>query len=57
MISHALPHVIELADTVVIMRHGRRVANLERGRFDTEEIIRHIVGETGPVVRTTELST
>lgn len=46
MISHALPHVIELADRVVVMRHGREVANLARGHFDSAEIIRHIVGET-----------
>lgn len=45
MISHALPHVIELADHVVVMRHGRAVANLARGHFDSDEIIRHIVGE------------
>ncbi len=45
MISHALPHVMQLADHVVVMRHGRRVANLEKGRFDTEDIIRHIIGE------------
>jgi simple sugar transport system ATP-binding protein len=45
MISHALPHVIELADQVVVMRHGRRVADMERGRLNTEEIIRHIIGE------------
>jgi ABC-type sugar transport system ATPase subunit len=54
MISHALPHVIELADQVVVMRHGRRVANLERGRIDTEEIIRHIIGESGPIARPTK---
>jgi len=48
MISHALPHVMELADNVVVMRHGRRVANLDRGQFDTEEIIRHIIGEAIP---------
>ena len=57
MISHALPHVMQLADHVVVMRHGRRVANLERGRFDTEEIIRHIIGEAVPqaVSRSDEL--
>ena len=51
MISHALPHVIELADNIIVMRHGRAVANLARGHFETDEIIRHIVGEavrTGP---------
>jgi ABC-type sugar transport system ATPase subunit len=48
MISHALPHVIALADRVVVMRHGRAVANLARGEFDSQEIVRHIVGETVP---------
>jgi ABC-type sugar transport system ATPase subunit len=45
MISHALPHVIALADRVVVMRHGRAVADLARGQFDSQEIVRHIVGE------------
>ena len=45
MISHALPHVIELADVVVVMRHGLKVAELPKGRIDSSEIIRHIVGE------------
>lgn len=45
MISHALPHVIQLADEVFVMRHGRSVAALARGKFDTADIIRHIVGE------------
>lgn len=48
MISHALPHVIELADNVIVMRHGRAVANLARGHYDSQEIIRHIVGEAVP---------
>lgn len=58
MISHAIPHVMQLADHVVVMRHGRRVANLEKGGFDTEEIIRHIIGEavSQPVERSGGLS-
>ena len=48
MISHALPHVIELADSVVVMRHGRKVADLQKGHIDSAEIIRHIVGEATP---------
>jgi ABC-type sugar transport system ATPase subunit len=48
MISHALPHVIALADRVVVMRHGRAVADLARGEFDSQEIVRHIVGEAAP---------
>lgn len=51
MISHALPHVIELADVVVVMRHGLKVAELPKGRIDSAEIIRHIVGDALPDAR------
>ncbi len=49
MISHALPHVINLADHVVVMRHGVVVANLDKGQLDGEDIIRHIVGGSAPL--------
>ncbi|MEW5991627.1 MAG: ATP-binding cassette domain-containing protein [Chloroflexota bacterium] len=49
MISHAMPHVLELADRVVVMRHGAVVANLERGQLHSEDIIRHIVGGSVPL--------
>jgi simple sugar transport system ATP-binding protein len=29
IVSHVLPHVLELADRIVVMRHGRKVAELE----------------------------
>jgi ABC-type sugar transport system ATPase subunit len=49
MISHALPHVIELADEVVVMRHGAVVAKLGKGEIRNEDIIRHIVGGAVPL--------
>jgi fructose transport system ATP-binding protein len=49
MISHALPHVIELADEVVVMRHGAVVATLGKGQIQSEDIIRHIVGGSVPL--------
>lgn len=49
MISHALPHVIELADEVVVMRHGAVVATLAKGQIQGEDIIRHIVGGSVPL--------
>jgi ABC-type sugar transport system ATPase subunit len=31
MVSHVLPHVLELADRVIVMRHGHKVAELREG--------------------------
>lgn len=46
MISHVLPHVIELADHVVVMRHGRKVADLSSSgkTMQADDLIRLIVG-------------
>lgn len=44
MVSHILPHVVELADHLVVMRHGRKVADQPRGSTDMEGLIRLIVG-------------
>ncbi|MCC7449536.1 MAG: sugar ABC transporter ATP-binding protein [Anaerolineae bacterium] len=44
MISHILPHVMELADHVVVMRHGEKVADLEREHISMEDLVRLIVG-------------
>jgi simple sugar transport system ATP-binding protein len=43
MISHILPHVMELADRALVMRHGEIVADL-RGDIDTENLVSLIVG-------------
>jgi fructose transport system ATP-binding protein len=44
IISHILPHVLELADRVVVMRHGRKVADLPSGDLDEHKLIELIVG-------------
>jgi ABC-type sugar transport system ATPase subunit len=43
MISHILPHVMELADRVLVMRHGELVADI-RGTIETDRLISLIVG-------------
>jgi simple sugar transport system ATP-binding protein len=43
LISHAIPHVVALADRVVVLRHGRNVADL-RGNLTVEEVVNLIVG-------------
>lgn len=51
IISHILPHVIALADRVVVMRHGRKVADLAAAQIGSQQqLIRIIVGlEEGDV--------
>ena len=44
MVSHILPHVIDLADHIVVMRHGRKVADLGRSETSMDQLIRLIVG-------------
>jgi simple sugar transport system ATP-binding protein len=43
LISHILPHVTELADRVIVMRHGRKVAELT-GDISSDQLVRLIVG-------------
>jgi ABC-type sugar transport system ATPase subunit len=43
LISHILPHVMELADRVFVMRHGRCVAELTED-ISSERLVRLIVG-------------
>lgn len=53
MISHVMPHVIELADHVIVLRHGRKVADLPAQGLTTQDIVQLIVGEreSGAVMR------
>jgi ABC-type sugar transport system ATPase subunit len=44
IISHILPHVIELADRVLVMRQGRLVASLEASEVSQDRLISLIVG-------------
>ena len=47
MISHVMPHVTEFADRVIVLRHGRKVAEVGRGT-STEELVSLIVGAAPP---------
>jgi fructose transport system ATP-binding protein len=44
IVSHILPHVLELADRIVVMRHGRKVAELPAKELDEHALIELIVG-------------
>jgi fructose transport system ATP-binding protein len=48
IISHILPHVLELADRIVVMRHGRKVADLPADELDEHALIEMIVGLRAP---------
>jgi simple sugar transport system ATP-binding protein len=43
LISHVMPHVTELADRIIVLRHGRLVAQIE-GQVTTERLVGLIVG-------------
>jgi ribose transport system ATP-binding protein len=43
-ISHRLDEVIELADRVVCLRDGHLIADVARGQFDYDELVRLIAG-------------
>jgi fructose transport system ATP-binding protein len=49
IISHILPHVLELADRIVVMRHGRKVADVAATELDEHKLIEMIVGLRTPV--------
>jgi simple sugar transport system ATP-binding protein len=44
IISHILPHVLALADRIVVMRHGRKVADLPAAKVNEHQLIELIVG-------------
>jgi simple sugar transport system ATP-binding protein len=50
IISHAIPHVVSLADRIVVLRQGRKAADL-RGSVSVEDVVNLIVGsaESGQV--------
>jgi simple sugar transport system ATP-binding protein len=43
LISHAIPHVVALADRIVVLRHGKKAADL-REKVSVEEVVNLIVG-------------
>jgi simple sugar transport system ATP-binding protein len=47
IISHILPHVLELADRIVVMRHGAKVADVVAADVSQSQLIELIVGVGG----------
>jgi simple sugar transport system ATP-binding protein len=44
LITHILPHVMAIADRIVVLRHGHKVADFSGGSVTTEQLIALIVG-------------
>jgi len=44
IISHILPHVLDIADRVFVMRHGLKVAEAKASELDEHKLIELIVG-------------
>jgi simple sugar transport system ATP-binding protein len=47
LITHNLPQVMALADRIVVLRHGRVVAELRTSETNLEEVVSFIVGGEG----------
>ena len=43
-ISHTMPHVLEVADKICVLRLGRTVANLNASETNYEELVEYITG-------------
>jgi simple sugar transport system ATP-binding protein len=44
LITHIMPHVMEIADRLVVLRHGRKVADMPTKGVTTDMLVRLIVG-------------
>lgn len=44
LISHNMQHVVEVCDRAVILRHGRKVADIEVNGVTEQQLVEHIVG-------------
>jgi simple sugar transport system ATP-binding protein len=51
LISHAMPHVAELADRVIVLRHGRKVAELTDEEIAVDRLVELIVAGGTSAVR------
>jgi ribose transport system ATP-binding protein len=50
LVSHRLDEIMELSDTVTVLKDGRRVAEWSRGEFTKHDLMRAIVGGDVPEV-------
>lgn len=46
LISHTMQDVMEVADRMIVMRRGRKVADIPSAEADVEILVKHIVGAT-----------
>jgi len=44
LVSHNIPQVHDICDRIVVLFHGRAVANLTKGETDVDDIVRWITG-------------
>jgi simple sugar transport system ATP-binding protein len=44
LVTHIMPDVMDVADRVMVMRHGAKVADLRSGDYDHERLVRLVVG-------------
>lgn len=44
LITHIMPHVMDVADRLVVLRHGKKVADIPSEGVTTEQLVRLIVG-------------
>lgn len=44
LITHIMPHVMDVADRLVVLRHGHKVADIPSDGVTTEQLVRLIVG-------------
>ena len=49
-VSHRLDEIVELSDTVTVLKDGRRVAEWGRGDFSKRDLVRAIVGGEVPEI-------
>lgn len=51
LVTHKLSEVLEVADEVTVLRHGRVVGAARRGEFDRDRLVQWIMGEAQATVR------
>jgi simple sugar transport system ATP-binding protein len=48
LISHNMQDVTRVADRIVVLRQGRKVADLDRRATDSQEVVGYITGAISP---------